>query len=101
MPLPREYRELAALKGIADIHRTRDGRLAVNWLSRRQQARWRMLAMNGQWYNRGRLRNSVRSNASRGKAPLVPHSSRRMTNAELANALNASPWSLAPGRTPR
>lgn len=98
---PREYRELAALKGIADLHRTRDGRLAVNWLSRREVARWRMLAMNGQFYDRGRLRERVRSNARQGRVPAVPHSSRRMTNAEVAEALNANPWSLAPGRSPR
>jgi hypothetical protein len=98
---PREYRELAALKNIAEVHRTRDGRLAVNWLSRREVARWKMMAMNGQWYDRGRLRQRVRANANRGRAPAVPHSSRRMTNAEVAEALNANPWSLAPGRTPR
>jgi hypothetical protein len=101
MPLPREYRELAALKGIAEVHRTRDGRLAVNWLSRREVARWRMLALNGQWYDRGRLRQRVSSNTSQGRVAVVPHSSRRMTNAEVAEALNLNPWSLAPGRAPR
>ena len=98
---PLEYRELAGLKAIAEVHRTRDGRLAVNWLSRREVARWRMLALNGQCYNRGRLRERVRANTAKGKTPTVPHSSRRLTQAEVTEVLDANPWSLAPGRTPR
>lgn len=92
---PREYRELNGLKAIAEVHRTRDGRLAVNWLSRRSKSRWKMVALNGQWYDRQRLRDRVKNR------PVVPHSSRRLAEAELAEILNLNPWSLAPGRSPR
>ncbi len=95
MGRPKEYRELDLLQNLAGTARTRNGRLAINWQSRRSMPRWRMVPLNGQWYNRGRLRATVQ------RRPKVPHSGRALTAEELANALNTNPWSLAPGRRQR
>jgi len=94
--LPREYRELAELRGITQVHRTRNGRLQVDWLSRRSLPRYKMLALNGQWYDRRRLRDRIRSDRAAGRRLSVPHSSRALTTAELAAATDPNPWSLAP-----
>lgn len=88
----RLRQDLAALRDAMDLHRTRNGRPAINWMSRRTLPRWRMVPLNGQWYERGRLARAVT------QSPSVPHSRRRLTPAELRNATNTEPYSLAPWR---
>lgn len=94
--LPREYRELAELRSIAQVHRSRNGRLQLNWLSRRALPRYKMLALDGQWYDRRRLRDRLRSDRAAGRRLVVPHSARALTAAELAAVADVNPWSLAP-----
>ncbi len=77
------------------MHRVRNGRLGVNRLSRREKARWRMLALNGEFYDRDRLRAALADQARRGlAAPVVPHSRRRLTRAELDAIADPNPWRL-------
>jgi hypothetical protein len=95
MPAARELRDLIVVRDLAGTHRTRNGRLAVNWFSRRSKARWRLVPLDGQWYDRARLRGAVAKNRR------VPHSMRPLTAEELADVLNAAPWSLAPPRRRR
>lgn len=85
----KEYREIDWLQDAIGTARTRNGRPALDWLSRRSKPRWRMLALNGQWYDR----NSLRAR----RPTVVPHSRRPLTEAELATILDPNPWSLAPG----
>lgn len=79
-----------SLASTAGMARFRDGRLETDWLSRDLRPRWRMVRLNGQWYNRNRLRNRVQA-----RGPQVPATRRELTNAELDNVTNANPWSLS------
>lgn len=78
---------LAAEAGVA---RYRDGRLEPNWLSRNLRPRWRMVRLNGQWYNRDLLRNRITDRGAQ-----VPATRRALTNAEARNVRNTNPWSLS------
>lgn len=93
--MPRPDADLRQLQNTTQTSRVRNGRLAINWLSRRAIARWRMIPLDGQWYDRGRLKASVRAAAG---PEAVPHSRRKLTPAELRNVMNSAPWSLAPWR---
>lgn len=92
--MPRADADLRELQNTTQMSRTRNGRMAINWLSRRAIARWRMIPLDGQWYERGRLKTSVAA----APAGTVPHSRRKLTEAELRNVMNSAPWSLAPWR---
>lgn len=78
------------LASTAGVARFRDGRLEPDWLSRDLRPRWRMLRLNGQWYNRNRLRDRLEE-----RGPQVPATRRALTAQELANARNTNPWSLS------
>lgn len=78
------------LASTAGMARFRDGRLEPDWLSRDLRPRWRMVRLNGQWYNRNQLRNRVA-----GRGAQVPATRRELTNQELANVTNTNPWSLS------
>lgn len=85
---PRDEAErLRVLTGAA---RTRNGRLAIDWLSRAQKPRWRMLALDSQLYNRERMRQRIATT----QRTVVPSTSRPLTARELAAALNTNPWRL-------
>ena len=84
--------EAETLRDLAGVMRARNGRLAVDWVSRRQEPRWRMLRLDGQWYDRRRLRALL---ASRPRPEVVPASRRRLSAAELAAVRDANPWRLA------
>jgi site-specific DNA-cytosine methylase len=77
-----------ALRRLARVARMRNGRLAIDWTSRQQKPRWRMVPLDSQFYNRARLRNAA------GARPVVPSTSRRLTPAELTRIQNTNPWSL-------
>lgn len=79
------------LRALAKVARARNGRLAIDWLSRRQKPRWRMIALNSQWYDRERLRATLRG---RPPPPAVPASRRRLTQAELNGIYDPNPWRL-------
>lgn len=74
----------------AGVARYRNGRLEVDWLSRALLPRWRMVRLDGQWYERRALRDAVRGGASQ-----VPATRRRLTAAEVADAVDDAPWSLS------
>ena len=82
-------RELALATRNADddsgVARYLDGRLGDNRLSRREVARWRLVKLNGVWYDRARLARELRLAASRR----VPHSRRLLTPAESADLESA------------
>jgi hypothetical protein len=73
---------------LAGVRRTRNGRLAVDWLSRRQVPRWRLVVLDGDWY----ARNGIRRRAA--ARPAVPKTGRRLTDAERADLADANPWRL-------
>lgn len=83
------------LRELAAAARARNGRLAIDWLSRAQKPRWRMVWLDGEWYNRARLRRDV---DARPRAPAVPASRRPLTPAELADLRDPNPWGLFPPR---
>lgn len=81
------------LRRLARVARKRNGRLAIDWTSRRQKPRWRMVALDSQWYDRARLRDIL---ARRPTPSVVPASRRRLTAAELGLIANTNPWRLYP-----
>ena len=86
------------VREITGVRRVRNGRLAVNRISRATKPRWRMLALDGQWYDRDRLRELVVGARRDGRRTAVPHSTRALTAAELDAILNTNPWTLLPRR---
>jgi hypothetical protein len=90
--------EMNNVRAVTGVRRVRNGRLAINRLSRAAKPRWRMILLDGQWYDRDRLRALV-SNTRRRTA--VPHSARALTAAELADVMDLEPWTLLPPRRPR
>lgn len=77
------------LKELAGVARSRNGRLAVNWLSRQQKPRWRMVRMDSEWYDRDRMRDwTIR------RGEFVPVSRRALTVAELVDLRDPNPWGL-------
>lgn len=86
-----------SLRALARMARARNGRLQINWVSRAQKPRWRMVFLDGQWYERDGLRALL---DRRPKPEVVPASRRRMTNAELRALRDPNPWGLFPPRGP-
>ncbi len=84
------------LRDLTGVARARNGRLAVNWITRALRPRWRMLRLDGQWYDRAALRDFLRSRANRraAGAALVPHSRRAMTRKELDILYDPNPFAL-------
>lgn len=85
------------VRAATGVRRTRNGRLAINRLSRTAKPRWRMILLDGQWYDRDRLR-ALLAGARRTR---VPHSTRELTVAELENIMDSEPWTLLPPRLTR
>ena len=77
--------QLAAAVGVV---RLRNGRLEVDRLSRALRPHWRMVQLNGQWYDMESLRDATH----------VPATRRRLTPAELELLRNPAPWALADRR---
>lgn len=86
------------VRNVTGVRRTRNGRLALNRLSRATKARWRMIQLDGQWYDRERLRAMTEAVQRSGRRATVPHSTRAMTTAELEDVLDLEPWTLLPPR---
>lgn len=83
------------LRVLAEMARARNGRLAVDWFTRAQIPRWKLILLNGQWYERERLRQRLeRSRGAANRRLTVPATGRRLTNAEIEDASNTSPWRL-------
>ena len=83
------------LRLIAGVARARNGRLAIDWISRRQKPRWRMVLLDGQYYNRRRLRELL----DRRPAPAaVPASRRQLRDPEIEDIVDSNPWGLYPPR---
>lgn len=79
------------LRDLADVARARNGRLEIDWLSRAQMPRWRMVELNGQWYDRDALRALLNR---RPRPEAVPASRRALTVAELQRVRDPAPWTL-------
>ncbi len=82
-------REAQALRAAARVMRARNGRLAVDWITRRQKPRWHMLPLDSTWYDRDRLRALVAARA------VVPSTSRPLTPGERRAIANTHPWKLS------
>lgn len=79
------------LRRLARVARKRNGRLEIDWISRRQKPRWKLIPLNSQWYDRRRLRNLL---DRRPKPSVVPASRRRLTQREIDDVQNDNPWRL-------
>lgn len=80
------------LRVLAGVARARNGRLATDWISRREKPRWKMIPLDGLWYNRERLRRFMRA---RPPPPIVPVSRRKLTSREVDAVFDTNPWRLA------
>ena len=78
------------VRELLELHRARNGRLAPDMLSRRLQARWRLLFLDGQYYDRARLRRLV-ERVGRARA-VVPDSRRRFGPSDWEALDDPSPW---------
>lgn len=85
----KDVKDLRNLKNAAQVHRTRDGRLDMNRLSRTARPRWTMIRMNGAYYDRKGLANWL---LTRGK--FSPETRRPLTAAEIANVENTNPHGI-------
>lgn len=85
-------RDAEYLRQLAQLARVRNARLAIDWVSRRQKPRWRMLPLDSQFFDRQRLRDLVRAK------PVVPSTLRRLTPPEIEAAFDPNPWRLYPPR---
>ncbi len=79
------------VKNLADVTRYRNGRLAIDVLARRQKPRWRMLFLDGDWYDRNRLRAEL---ARLGE--FVPQTRRALRLGEILAIRDTQPWRLRP-----
>lgn len=82
-----------ALRQLTGTARSRNGRLAIDWISRRQVPRYKMVLLDGVWYDRDDLRRVL---SRRPRPEAVPSSRRPLTAGELAGVRDPNPWSLAP-----
>ena len=89
-----DARNLKNLRDAAEVHRTRDGRLEMDRLSRTMRPKWTMIRMNGGYYDRKGLAGWL---LSRGK--FSPETRRPLTRAEIADVENANPHGIY-GRAP-
>lgn len=81
------------LRQLTGTARARNGRLAIDWISRRQEPRYKMTRLDGEWYDRDDLRRVL---SKRPRPEAVPVSRRPLTARELAGVRDPNPWSLAP-----
>ena len=80
-----------ALLRVSGLSRYANGRLALDYFSRRLRRRWAQVRLDGQWYDRAALGDYLRRRAARGQPPAVPHSGRVLA-AETVRAIQASTW---------
>ncbi len=90
--------EADRVRDLVGIARYRNGRLGVNWLSRRQMPRWRLVSLNGTSYSRDGLRRRLEMLEKLDRDLIVPVTRRLMTARELAAIRDPNPWSLFPPR---
>lgn len=81
------------LRQLAQVARTRNGRLNIDWISRSQKPKWKMLRFDGAWYDRNALRRLL---ARRPQPPRVPSTARALLSPELGRVTNTNPWRLGP-----
>jgi hypothetical protein len=69
-----------------------NGRLALNWLGRRMKSRWRMVLLDGQWYDRTGIRAWIKARLDRGLGAFVPHSKKPLTKADMFAIYDPNPY---------
>ena len=90
------HKAMNNVRAVTGVRRTRNGRLAINRLSRTAKPRWRMILLDGQWYDRDLLRAMAAD--ARRNGFRIPHSMRALTAAELGDVTDPEPWTLLPPR---
>jgi hypothetical protein len=83
------------LASIAEMHRVRDGRLEVDYLSRELMPRWKLIKVDGVWVERKALSKWI---LSRGK--ISPKSRKPLSVEELREATNSEPYKIF-GKAPK
>ena len=69
-----------------------NGRQALNWLGRRMKSRWRMVSLDGEWYDRTAIKTWISARTQRGLAVHVPHSKKAFTAADLQKIYDPFPF---------
>ena len=69
-----------------------NGRLALNWLGRRMKSRWRMVLLDGQWYDRFGIRAWIKARLDRGLGAFVPHSKKPLSKADMGAIYDPTPF---------
>lgn len=69
-----------------------NGRPALNWLGRRMKSRWRMVPLDGEWYDRAGIRAWISARTQRGLAVYVPHSKKPLTSADVLAIYDPFPF---------
>lgn len=70
----------------------RNGRLALDWMTRRQVPRWRLVKLDGTWYDPVLLRSLLASRPGRER---VPATGRPLTQDEWLRLMDPNPWRLS------
>lgn len=89
---PRRMNNAAA----AGMHRTRNGRLEVDQLSRRLQPRWKMVRVDGRWYDRRALAAWLLGHPGLATVPYAPASRAGIARNQVAAITDANPYRLWP-----
>lgn len=69
-----------------------NGRLALNWLGRRLKSRWRMVLLDGQWYDRAAIKAWIAARFDRELGVYVPHSRKAFTDEDLRKIYDPFPY---------
>lgn len=81
------------LRRLTKTARYRNGRMDVNWVSRAQMPRWKMMRLDGTWYERRGLDRLLRR---RPPPEVAPVGRRQLTARELTALRDPNPWTLFP-----
>ena len=82
------------ISSMTDMHRTRNGRLDIDQFSRGLKPKWRMIRIDGAYFDRRKLAEWL---TTRGK--FAPTTRRALTSREIEALQNANPYRIL-GKAP-
>ncbi|APC25778.1 hypothetical protein BST79_gp265 [Only Syngen Nebraska virus 5] len=83
------------LQNMLEIHRYRNGRLEIDYFSRKMSPKFSLIELDGKYYDRDSLKKFVAEQASN----IVPESLRVLNSKEKANVNNKNPYRIL-GKAP-
>ena len=78
------------LQNMLEIHRYRNGRLEIDYFSRKMSPKFSLIELDGKYYDRDSLKKFVTEQASN----IVPESLRVLNSKEKANVNNKNPYRI-------